>query len=63
MNLWKYNPITGCWRIERMCDEATAATWLELFRSDEPKAYFALSRFSPRIDPTKDKAAIERASS
>ena len=53
MNIWRFNPITGCWRIERMCDETTSALWLALFQSDEPNAYFALSRFSPRIDPTK----------
>jgi len=55
MNLWRFNPITVCWRIERMCDAATAEQWLTLFQSDEPTAHFALSRFSPRIDPTKGK--------
>jgi hypothetical protein len=53
MNLWRFNPITGCWRIERMCAADTAATWLALFQSDEPAAHFALSRFSPRTNPTK----------
>ena len=56
MNLWRYNPITGCWRIERMCKPDTAQQWLEMFQKDEPGAYFALSRFSPRFDPTKGTA-------
>jgi hypothetical protein len=53
MNLWRFNPISGFWRIERMCDAATAQQWLSIFQRDEPKAHFALSRFSPRFNPTK----------
>ena len=53
MNLWRYNPITGCWRMERMCSPDTAQQWLALFQKDEPNVHFALSRFAPRFDPTK----------
>jgi len=53
MNIWRFNPITGCWRVERVCDAATAEQWLALFQSDEPKAHFALSRFSPRTNPIR----------
>lgn len=53
MNLWRYNPVTGFWRMERACLPGTAQQWLELFQKDEPNAYFALSRFSPRHNPTK----------
>lgn len=53
MNLWRYNPITGYWRMERRCDPDTAQQWLELFSKDEPDAHFALSRFAPRFNPTK----------
>lgn len=52
MNLWRFNPITGCWRMERACLPDTAHQWLALFQKDEPKAHFALSRFAPRFNPT-----------
>lgn len=54
MNLWRFNPITGFWRIERTCAPETADQWLALFQTDEPNAHFKLSRFSPRNNPTKD---------
>ena len=54
MNLWRFNPITGFWRMERACLPDTAQQWLALFSQDEPKAHFALSRLAPRFNPLKD---------
>jgi hypothetical protein len=53
MNLWRFNPITGFWRMERACLPDTAQQWLDLFRADEPTAHFALSRFAPRFNPSQ----------
>lgn len=58
MKLWRYNPITGYWRMERVCGPDTAQQWLIQFSKDEPDARFALSRFAPRVNPTKQPVTV-----
>jgi hypothetical protein len=53
VNLWRFNPITGFWRMERACTQDTAQQWLDLFRADEPTAHFALSHRAPRFNPSQ----------
>lgn len=48
IRLWRYNQITGYWRIERTCSRRTADDWLTIFRRDEPNAIFTLSENKPR---------------
>ena len=51
--IWRFNRITGFWRIERCCTPETVAIWLALFERDEPSENFAVSRFAPKHNPTK----------
>jgi hypothetical protein len=48
MNLWKYNPITGIWKLVRDVTEETAQQWLTIFQADEPTAKFVVSNRKPR---------------
>ena len=62
IGLWKYNTATGYWKLERNCDDATAQTWLNIFKRDEPGTAFKLSRSKPKDTPAKDRrAALHRA--
>lgn len=45
--LWRYNPTTGFWSIQRICDSTTAKDWLRVYQSDEPGAAFKLSKNRP----------------
>ena len=36
ITLWRFNKITGFWSPVRVCKQATAKEWLEIFRRDEP---------------------------
>ena len=53
MKLWKFNSITGFWRVERVCNDDTAQQWLTIFCNDEPQAHFMLSRNAPRFNPNE----------
>lgn len=45
--LWRFNSITGYWKAERTVSTDTAQSWLEIFKADEPKAVFKLSKNRP----------------
>ena len=45
--LWRYDPITGFWSIQRICDSTTAKGWLRIFQADDPKSVFKLSKNHP----------------
>lgn len=51
VGLWKYNTTTGLWRLERTCEEGTAAQWLNIFKKDEPNSFFKLSKVKPTGKP------------
>lgn len=48
IKLWRYNTTTGIWNLQRICDDDTAAQWLEVFKRDEPRAQFKLSKRQPK---------------
>lgn len=45
--LWRYNPVTGYWTLQRICETATAQAWLDVYQADEPGASFKLSNRRP----------------
>jgi hypothetical protein len=51
MGLWRYDAITGMWKLERNCEKETASDWLAVFKKDEPSVVFILSRKKPRNPP------------
>lgn len=49
--LWRYNKTTGFWEWVRSCDTALSKQWLEVFKKDEPKAFFKLAKNRPNLKP------------
>lgn len=49
--LWRYNPATGFWSIQRICDKTTARDWLLVFQSDDPQGIYKLSQSRPTGAP------------
>jgi len=47
MSLWKYNPVSGLWKSERTVTPETKDKWLEIFKKDDPKAKFIVSKNKP----------------
>lgn len=47
MTLWKYNPVSGLWKSERTVTPETKDKWLEIFKKDDPKAKFIVSKNKP----------------
>jgi len=47
MTLWKYNPASGLWKSERKVTPETKDKWLEIFKKDDPKAKFIVSKNKP----------------
>ena len=47
MTLWKYNPASGLWKSERTVTPETKDKWLEIFKKDDPKAKFIVSKNKP----------------
>ncbi len=54
--LWKFNKVTGYWVYQRTCSEEEGSQWLKIFKSDEPKESFKLSKNKPSGRPTGDLA-------
>lgn len=48
LNLWRYNAITGFWRLVRECNNENAEAWLLIFQTDEPDARFVLCKRRPK---------------
>lgn len=51
LGLWKYDRVTGYWQRERSVTPETAAHWLEVFRHDEPREFFKVSKVRPSKSP------------
>jgi len=47
MTLWKYNSASGLWKSERKVTPETKDKWLEIFKKDDPKAKFIVSKNKP----------------
>jgi hypothetical protein len=56
ITLWRFNKITGFWLSERICEQATAEEWLEIFQKDKPNEIFVLSLFRPKKAPESKNA-------
>ncbi len=55
-HLWRYNKVTGYWRLERSCHPDDAARWLDIFSKDEPGEFFRLVPVGdrrPQDNPTR----------
>lgn len=60
LQLWRYGEITGFWKPERTVTEETATLWLAIFKRDEPKAHFTISRNTPKGPPKGAEFFISR---
>jgi hypothetical protein len=49
--LWQYNPITGYWKLARMCDPATAHQWLAIYQRDHGANFIELTHIKPKRAP------------
>lgn len=49
--LWEYNPVTGYWTFIKSVSSENANQWLNIFKSDEPKKGFVLSKNKPSGKP------------
>jgi len=47
LNIWKYNPASGLWKIERDVTDETKDKWLEIYRKDDPKGKYVVSAKKP----------------
>lgn len=47
LNIWKYNPVSGLWKIERDVTPETKDKWLEIYRKDDPKGKYVVSAKKP----------------
>jgi len=54
-NIWRYNPVTGCWRLARDAYRESAKTWLKLLQDDEPGVHFKISDRRPKTPPKELK--------
>lgn len=50
-NIWRYDPVTGYWRLVRNVLKARAQDWLRIWREDEPSVVFKLSQYRPHKAP------------
>lgn len=51
-NIWRWEPVTGYWKLVRDCYKDRAEAWLKIFRGDEPDVTFKASKRRP-IKPPK----------
>ncbi|NBV27525.1 hypothetical protein EBS02_00670 [bacterium] len=47
LNIWKYNPVSGLWKIERDVTPETKDKWLEIYKKDDPKGKYVVSAKKP----------------
>jgi len=59
LNLWKFNPITGFWKLERDVTPETKDKWLEIFKKDEPNSSFVVSANKPSKKPQKEEVELD----
>ena len=51
MKLWRFNQVTGYWVYQRTCAPGTENAWLTIFKRDDPKGFFKLSKNKPSRNP------------
>lgn len=59
LGLWKYNKITGYWKLERNVTPETKDQWLKTFKEDEPKETFMISKTKPKAKPVSEEKIDE----
>lgn len=47
INIWRWEPVEGYWKLMRDCYKDRAASWLKIFRGDEPGRVFKASKRRP----------------
>jgi hypothetical protein len=47
LSIWKYNPASGLWKIERDVTDETKDKWLEIYKKDDPKGKYIVSAKKP----------------
>ena len=55
MGLYRYNKITGYWKLEREVTPETKDKWLDIFTKDSPKDHFVISSKKPTKNPMKEE--------
>ena len=61
MSLYRYNKVTGYWKLEREVTSETKDKWLDIFSKDSPKDHFVVSSKKPTKNPMKEEHEIEEA--
>jgi len=61
MGLYRYNKVTGYWKLEREVTPETKDKWLDIFTKDSPKDHFVVSSKKPTKNPMKEEHEIEEA--
>jgi hypothetical protein len=56
MGLYRYNKVTGYWKLEREVTPETKDKWLDIFTKDSPKEHFVVSSKKPTKNPMKEEA-------
>lgn len=60
IKLWKFNKITGLWKLEKTISKGfEAEKWLKIFQEDEPRTHFKLSMNKPKNYPSPLTEKIE----
>lgn len=49
--LWRFDEVTGYWKLERTVTAQNARAWLDAYSGDDRRSYFKISRSKPSIDP------------
>ena len=55
MGLYRYNKVTGYWKLEREVTPETKDKWLDIFTKDSPKDHFVISSKKPTKNPMKEE--------
>jgi len=55
MGLYRYNKVTGYWKLEREVTSETKDKWLDIFTKDSPKDHFVISSRKPTKNPMKEE--------
>lgn len=58
LSLWRYNKITGIWKLERSVTPETKDKWLEIFKKDSPGEDYVIASKKPSKKPIKESEEI-----
>lgn len=56
LRLWRYDKITGYWKVERTVSPETASQWLAIFQKDQPGETFKVSTSRPNSVPEQPRS-------